>query len=283
VDESGDHQAGSADSWSVSRPGSQIRDSAGRVGQIGPQLYDTISSGYAMARKEDPRISMSIRTALGSATRIVNVGAGSGNYEPRDRGVIAVEPSVAMIAQRPPGAAPCLCGTAEDLPIASASADAAMAVLTLHHWSHLDTGLREMVRVAPLQVIFLFDAAEIGRFWGMEYFPEALALPSEKRAPDVARLRTVLDVFRVEPVPIPIDCTDGFGAAFWGKPEAYLDPAVQAGMSWLAQLRPEDRDRGAARLAADLQSGEWDHRFGHLRRQADYDAGYRLVVAGEPS
>jgi len=158
-----------------------------------------------------------------------------------------------------------------------------MAVLTLHHWNDLDAGLREMVRVAPRQVIFLFDAAEIARFWGMEYFPEALALPSEKRAPDVARLRTVLNVLWVQPVLIPNDCTDGFGAAFWGRPEAYLDPAVQAGMSWLAQLAPAVRHRGAARLSADLQSGRWDDRFGHLRHQASYDAGYRLVIAGDPS
>jgi SAM-dependent methyltransferase len=226
---------------------------------------------------------MSIRAALGSATRVVNVGAGTGNYEPSDRDVIAVEPSIAMIAQRSSGAAPCLCGTAEDLPIGSNSADVVMAVLTLHHWNDLDAGLQEMVRVAPRQIIFLFDAAEIARFWGMEYFPEALALPSEKRAPDVARLRKVLNVLRVQPVPIPIDCTDGFGAAFWGRPEAYLEPTVQAGMSWLAQLLPEDRDRGAARLAADLRSGKWDERFGHLRLQASYDAGYRLVIAGEPS
>jgi SAM-dependent methyltransferase len=214
---------------------------------------------------------------------VVNVGAGTGNYEPGDRDVIAVEPSIAMIAQRPPGAAPAVRGSAENLPIASNSADAAMAVLTLHHWNDLDAGLREMVRVAPRQVIFLFDAAEIARFWGLEYFPEALALASEQRAPDVARLSMVLNVLSVQPVPIPNDCIDGFGAAFWGRPEAYLDPAVQSGMSWLAQLPPEVCGRGAARLGADLRSGKWDDRFGHLRRQAAYDAGYRLLIAGEPS
>jgi len=173
-------------------------------------------------------------------------------------------------------------GTAEALPIASNSADAAMALLTLHHWNDLDAGLREMLRVAPRQVIFLFDAAETGRFWGMQYFPEALALPSEQRAPDVARVGAVLNVVQVQPVPIPIDCTDGFGAAFWGRPEAYLDPQVQAGMSWLAQLTPDALDRGAARLGGDLRSGRWDDRFGDLREQASYDVGYRLVTAGDP-
>jgi len=186
-----------------------------------------------------------------------------------------------MISQRPAQAASVLRGVAEALPIASQSADAVMAVLTLHHWTDLDAGLREMTRVARRQVVFLYSASEIERFWGTEYFPEALALPSEKRAPEAERLATVLDVVGVEAVPIPFDCIDGFGAAFWGRPEAYLDPDVQAGMSWLAQLTPDDLNRGTTRLRSDLDSGRWDDRFGHLRTLAEFDVGYRLVLAGE--
>jgi SAM-dependent methyltransferase len=243
------------------------------------QLYDRISSNYASVRPEDPRIAARIHQALGDATTVVNVGAGTGNYEPHDRRVVAVEPSLAMIVQRTGRGSPVIQGVAEALPIRSDSADVAMAVLTLHHWSDLDAGLREMARVAPRQVIFLFDAAETNGFWGMEYFPEALTLPSERRAPDVDRLRTVLDITDCQPVPIPIDCIDGLGAAYWGRPEAYLDPAVQEGMSWLAQLPPPVRASGTARLAGDLRSGRWDDRFGHLRGAPSHDVGYKLVTA----
>jgi SAM-dependent methyltransferase len=246
---------------------------------IGHHLYDRISTNYAQARREDPRIAAAIREALGDATTVVNVGAGTGNYEPPDRTVVAVEPSLAMIAQRSGRSSRVIQGVAEALPMRSDGADVAMAVLTLHHWSGLDAGLREMARVAPRQVIFLFDAAETNRFWAMEYFPDALALPSEQRAPDVERLRAVLDITECQPVPIPIDCTDGIGAAYWGRPEAYLEPPVQEGMSWLAQLPPPVRASGTARLADDLRSGRWDDRFGHLRNEPVHDVGYKLVSA----
>jgi SAM-dependent methyltransferase len=245
---------------------------------MGYQLYDRISTNYAEARREDPRIAAPIHRALGDATTVVNVGAGTGNYEPRDRKVIAVEPSLAMISQRTGRSSLVVQGVAEALPVRSDSADVAMAVLTLHHWGNLDAGLREMARVAPRQVIFLFDAAETNRFWAMEYFPEALALPSEQRAPDVERLGIVLDITDCQPVPIPIDCTDGIGMAYWGRPEAYLDPAVQQGMSWLAQLPAPVRAVGTARLADDLRSGRWDDRFGHLRSGPAYELGYKLVT-----
>ncbi len=243
-------------------------------------VYDTISVGYATARRADPRVAAQIHAALGDARSVVNVGAGTGNYEPEDRPVIAIEPSARMIAQRADGAAPVLQAVAESLPLASAAADAAMASLTLHHWADVARGLREMKRVAPRQVIFMFDSEQIWRFWAMDYFPEALQLPSEKHAPSLEQIADVLDVTSVQPVSIPSDCTDGFGAAFWGRPEAYLDPSVQAAMSWLALLPPDLRAQGAARLARDLDSGAWDDRFGHLRELTEYDAGYRLVVAG---
>jgi SAM-dependent methyltransferase len=242
-------------------------------------LYEGIGDGYAAARREDARIAARIRAALGPAERVVNVGAGSGNYEPEDRFVVAVEPAAAMIAQRAGRPAPVVQGVAEALPFPSGAFDAALAVLTLHHWSDLERGVAELRRVARRQVVFLFEPARTARFWGTEYFPEALAVPTERQAPGVARLRTLLAVREVAAVPVPIDCTDGFGAAYWGRPEAYLDPQVQAGMSWLALLPEDDLRRGSERLAADLASGAWDRRFGHLRRQAELDAGYRLVVA----
>lgn len=244
------------------------------------RLYDGIGEGYAATRRADPRIAAQVEDALGPARTVANIGAGTGNYEPAGRAVVAVEPALAMIGQRPPGAAPVLRAVAEALPLPDAAVDATLAVLTVHHWADLDRGLAELRRVSARQVVMLFDTAMTNRFWLMEYFAEAKAVPSEIDAPGAERLGAVLDVREVRPVPVPIDCTDGFGAAFWGRPEAMLRPDVQAGMSFLAQLPAGARARGTSRLADDLASGRWDERFGHLRERTELDVGYRLVLAG---
>jgi SAM-dependent methyltransferase len=245
----------------------------------GEARYERIGRGYAAARKEDPRIAAHVRDALGPARSVVNVGAGTGNYEPPDLAVVAVEPSEVMIAQREGRPAPAVRGVAEALPFPDAAFDAALAFLTVHHWSDLAAGVAELQRVARRQVVYLFESSVIGGFWAIEYFPEALDVPTERDAPGVGRLGELLDVREVRPVPVPLDCTDGFGAAFYGRPEAYLDPAVQAGMSWLAVLPEEVRARGTARLAADLESGAWDRRLGHLRSTPELDVGYRILIA----
>jgi SAM-dependent methyltransferase len=246
----------------------------------GAARYERIGRGYAGARREDPRVAAHVRAGLGPAGRVVNVGAGTGNYEPPDLAVVAVEPSEVMIGQRHGRPAPVVRGVAEALPFPDRAFDAALAFLTVHHWSDLARGTSELRRVARRQVVFLFESSVTAGFWAIEYFPEALEVPTERDAPGVDRLRELLDVREVRPVPVPIDCTDGFGAAYWGRPEAYLDPEVQAGMSWLAVLPAEVRARGTARLAADLASGAWDRRLGHLRDLPELDAGYRLVIAG---
>jgi SAM-dependent methyltransferase len=246
----------------------------------GEARYERIGRGYASTRREDPRIAAQVRTALDPARTVVNVGAGTGNYEPPDRLVVAVDPSPRMLAQR--GGRPGLPvqGVAEALPFPDGAFDAALAVLTLHHWSDLSAGLAELRRVARRQVVFLFDYDDADRFWAVDYWPEAVELETEVDAPSVEQLGSLLDVRAVWPVPVPLDCTDGFGAAFYGRPEAYLDPGVQAGMSWLALLPDDVRAAGSARLAADLDSGDWDRRLGHLRALPELDAGYRLVIAG---
>ncbi|MEM9565641.1 MAG: class I SAM-dependent methyltransferase [Actinomycetota bacterium] len=244
------------------------------------QLYQSISTTYDTIRREDERVARRIHDAVGDAERVINVGAGTGNYEPRDRPVVAVEPSSDMIAKRRPGAAPSVQAIAEALPFGSGVFDAAMASLTLHHWRDRQRGLAEMRRVARRQVLFLFDPVETYRFWAIDYWPTALELPSEQDLPSPTDLGEILDVVAVEVVPVPFDCTDGFGAAFWGRPEAYLEPDVQQGMSWLAQLPDEELAAGAARLRADLDSGRWDERNGHLRHLPELDVGYRLVIAG---
>lgn len=246
----------------------------------GAARYERIGRGYADARREDPRVAAHVRAGLGPARRVVNVGAGTGNYEPPDLAVVAVEPSEVMLGQRHGRPAPVVRAVAEALPFPDGAFDAALAFLTVHHWSDLAHGAAELRRVARRQVVFLFESSVTAGFWAIEYFPEALEVPTERDAPGVDRLRELLDVREVRPVPVPIDCTDGFGAAYWGRPEAYLDPDVQTGMSWLAVLPAEVRARGTARLAADLASGAWDRRLGHLRDLPELDAGYRLVIAG---
>lgn len=242
--------------------------------------YDEIGRSYARTRQEDPRVADAIHDALGAGASLVNVGAGSGSYEPDDRHVVAVEPSFAMVRQREGRSPSVVEGVAEALPFPDWSFDAALAVLTLHHWTSPAAGLEELARVARRQVVLYFEPLVTHDFWALEYFPEALDLPTEQDPPGEAMLRARLRVQEIRTVLVPHDCRDGFGAAFWARPEAYLDPEVQAGMSWLALLPPEARAAGSERLRADLESGRWDARHGHLRTQAAYDGGYRLAIAG---
>jgi len=223
-----------------------------------------------------------VHDCLGTARRIVNVGAGTGSYEPPGAAVVAVEPSRQMIAQRRGRSDDVVRAVAGALPFAADSFDAALAILTIHHWDDPGAGLRELRRVARGQVVFFFEPLRTHAFWALEYFPEALDLPQEKAPPGEPLLREHLDVREVVPILVPNDCIDGFGAAFWARPESYLEPEVQAGMSWLALLPAEARERGTARLRWELASGEWDRRHGRLRTQEQFDAGYRIAVAGEP-
>lgn len=242
--------------------------------------YDQIGCSYAQTRREDPRIAEEILDCLGAARRVLNVGAGTGSYEPPACEVIALEPSVQMIRQRGRGAAPTVRGVAEWLPFPDGSFDAALAVLTMHHWSDPVAGIREMQRVADRQVVLYFESLKTHRFWGLEYFPEAVELDTEIDTPGEALLRRLLRVLTVRPVLVPRDCRDGFGTAYWARPEAYLEPEVQAGMSWLALLAEPARQSGTRRLREDLASGEWDRRYGHLRTQPTFDGGYRIAIAG---
>jgi SAM-dependent methyltransferase len=208
---------------------------------------------------------------------VLNVGAGSGAYEPRDRVVTAVEPSAVMRAQRPPGAAPCLDAVAEALPFPDRSFDAAMAVLSDHHWSDRAAGLRELRRVARRVVVFQWDPAFAGAFWlirdHLRGFPPA-------EAASFAGVREVFGAMREVPVPIPHDCRDGFLMAYWRRPQAYLDPVVRANISVFALLPPAEVDRMVESLRADLRSGAWARRNADLLERDELDLGYRVYVAG---
>ena len=239
-------------------------------------LYDRIGTGYSAVRRADPRIAALIDAALGEARTVVNVGAGTGSYEPAGRQVTAIEPSAEMIRQRPAHAAPAVQASAEDLPFPDNSFDAAMAVLTVHHWRDQAKGLAELRRVARGRVVVLtFQPGHPGTWLG-DYLPGLRELDA-KQAPPLGLYRRELGEVTIAPVPIPHDCVDGFLYAFWRRPEAYLDPAIRAGSSSFHVLA--DVEAGLTRLADDLVSGAWVSRYGHLLELEEYDAGYRLVVA----
>jgi SAM-dependent methyltransferase len=242
-------------------------------------LYDSIGVGYAVGRRTEPRIAERIWAALGDAETVLNVGAGIGSYEPPDRSVTAVEPSAVMRAQRPPGAAPCVAAYAEDLPFADGAFDAAMAVLSDHHWRDNRAGLRELRRVARRVVLFQFDNALAGRFWLVrDYLPEFL---DHAAGPTLTQRAALLgDDARLEVVEIPADCVDGFFHAHWRRPEAYLREDVRTVTSVWSQLGPRVEARAVAALARDLADGTWHARNADLLPRAASDQGARLVVAG---
>jgi SAM-dependent methyltransferase len=243
--------------------------------------YDEIGLGYARTRRADPRLAAVIEQGLGDARTVVNVGAGAGSYEPNDRYVIAIEPSDVMAAQRPRELAPALRGRAGALPLRDASVDAAMAVLTVHHWDgEARAGVRELRRVARGPVVIVtFDVEVSSRMWlAAEYLPEVTAtdrrtFPAPEKLAEWLGGRT-----RVAPWPIPRDCSDWTFASFWAHPERVLDERIGGATSGLARLDRAVRDRATRALAVDLADGTWDARHGHLRELESYDAGLRVVI-----
>jgi SAM-dependent methyltransferase len=241
-------------------------------------VYDLIGGRYAAGRCTDPRIAAPILAALGDARTVLNVGAGSGSYEPRGPRVVAVEPSVVMIAQRPRAAAPAVRAVAEALPFPDGAFDAAMGVLTMHHWADRNRGLAEMRRVAGRVVLFMRDSRRRPPWWLDHYFPATARLEAARET-QVAELERVLGPMEVIPVPLPGDCADGFNGAYWRRPREILDPAVWGPMSAVSLIPPEERAAGMSRLRADLESGAWERRWGYLLGLAELDLGYSVAVS----
>lgn len=244
----------------------------------GTPTYDDIGVAYGSTRREDPRLRRGILEALGDVESVVNVGAGLGSYEPRDRPVLAVEPSTRMIRQRPEGAAAAVRAVAECLPLATNCVAASLAVLTVHHWTNHCAGLAELCRVARERVvIFTWDPENCGFWLTRDYFPEFLE-KDRNRFPAIGSLTSHLGEPMVVPVPIPHDCQDGFLGAYWRRPEAYLDATVRAGISRFAL----SQDLSALDLLnRDLESGDWDAKYGDMQGAVEWDLGYRLIV-GKP-
>jgi SAM-dependent methyltransferase len=243
-------------------------------------LYDSIGATDTVTRRTEPRIAERIWAALGDARTVLNVGAGTGSYEPTDRYVLAVEPSALMRSQRRPDAPPCLAGSAENLPFDDQSFDAAMAVASVHHWPDPIAGLREMRRVARRVVVFTHDTTDAGwlhRFWlTRDYLPEVADVVVGR--PSLTDLARAIEA-RVEPVPIPWDCADGFFEAYWRRPEAYLDESVRRGISVFARLGPRVEQRAVQSLGDDLASGRWAQRNRDLVDLDAAELGLRLLIA----
>jgi SAM-dependent methyltransferase len=241
--------------------------------------YERHGRTYARHRRADPRIAARIHAALGDARTVLNVGAGAGSYEPRDRWLLAVEPSATMRAQRPAGSAPVIDARAEALPLDDGAVDAAMACVTVHHWDSLEAGLAELRRVArgPV-VVFTFDLdALVG--WQQEFLREGLVKERPRFRPIAEVAAALGPATRVERMPTPADCTDGFFEAFWNRPEALLDPTVRSAQSMWALLDAGVEERIVQRLAGALASGAWDAEHSHLREMSEFDGSLRLVVS----
>jgi SAM-dependent methyltransferase len=239
--------------------------------------YEAAGGSYATRRRTDPRIAALVHAALGDARTVLNVGAAAGSYEPADRYVVAVEPSASMRAQR---ALPAVDAVAEALPFDADAFDAAMAMITIHQWRDLAAGLRELRRVARGPVVILtFTDDTLSDFWINDYVPE-LVVREGRRMPPISDVAALLGgEVTIAPVPIPLDCVDGFIEAFYGRPEAFLDPAVRAAQSAWGTVDPAYVEAGMARLAGDLASGAWDAKYGALRTQPAYEGSLRLIVA----
>lgn len=236
--------------------------------------YDSIGIDYDQLRKPDPRIAVAIRAALRQAKTVLNVGAGTGSYEPADPQVTALEPSLEMIRQRRPSAAKVVQGSVERLPFQDDSFDASMAILTIHHWPNKKAGLHEMRRVTRNQIVLLtFDPSH--RPWLTDYLPE-LATLDEAQMPALSDYQRWLGAVNVTPVMVPHDCSDGFLYAYWRRPEVYLDARKRSGSSSFWAIR--NAETGLQRLRQDIETGEWERRYAQLLTQEVYDAGYRLVV-----
>jgi SAM-dependent methyltransferase len=237
--------------------------------------YDTVGLNYAELRKPDPRIAAAIQEAIGQAETVLNVGAGTGSYEPVDRLVTAVEPSLEMVRKRSSSAAAAIQASAEHLPFDDDTFDAAMAILTVHHWPDKQAGLYELRRVTRGRIVLLtFDPSH--RPWLTDYLPELASL-DEAQMPAIADYGRWLGPVQITTVPVPHDCSDGFLYAYWRRPFAYLDPRIRSGSSSFWAI--SNVEAGLERLKQDLEAGEWERRYAELLSLDAYDAGYRLVLA----
>lgn len=243
--------------------------------------YDENGKTYAKHRQTDSRIYQYIKDAFGTAKTVLNVGAGSGSYEPDDRYVTAVEPSVSMRAQRlENNKSPAVIGQSDSLPFDDNSFDASMATLTIHHWKDLEKGLKELRRVTRNQIVIMtYDPEALDVFWNVNYFPELVEV-ERSRYPKINRITEMLSGKSViKEIPIPFNCKDGFQEAFYGRPEAFLDKEVRKSQSAWGFLTDEMEEILVNRLRDDLESGKWDEIYSEYRNMPFFHGALRLIVS----
>lgn len=240
-------------------------------------IYDEIGIDYAVMRRTDPKIAKQLYAELEGATRIVNIGAGTGSYEPEDVDLVAVEPSAEMIAQRPIGSYRVEQASADKLPFESNSFSHALTVLSMHHWENRSQAFAEINRVATEKFVAITWDPNADPFWlTRDYFPEIYE--TDKRIfPDLDELNEHFDDVKMRPLLIPSDCQDGFFAAFWKRPSAYLSPQVRQSTSPFSKV--SNLAEGLQKLEADLKSGAWAENNRAILSLSALDVGYRLVSA----
>jgi SAM-dependent methyltransferase len=249
-------------------------------GSAGDANYAVIGTGYRRYRQPEPRIAAFINDALGNARTVLNVGAGAGSYEPADRDITAVEPSASMRAQRPANLPPALDAVAEHLPFADSQFDAAMALFTVHQWPDMRAGLDEVRRVTRGPILILSgDPGALDRFWLNDYAPEVIATEARRYPPIHAITSALGGNTKVLSVPIPLQCTDGFGEAYYGRPEFLLDPGARRACSAWSFVDRAVEDRFVTELRRDLANGAWDSRYGHLRTLPEFAGSLKLIIA----
>lgn len=243
--------------------------------------YDAHGQKYSGQRKTDPRIAAFIHKALADSETVINIGAGSGSYEPEDKYLIAVEPSIIMRTQRiANGKIPAINAKADSLPFDDRSFDAAMAMVTVHHWPDIEKGIAEIRRVTKKRIVIMtFDPYALDDFWNVKYFPQLIEI-ERARYPSITRLQKALSAkTEVIKIPIPLDCVDGFQEAYYGRPEAFLEKEVRMAQSAWGFLSAELEEKYIQNLRNELQSGAWDKKFGHFRTQPNFTGALRLIVA----
>jgi Methyltransferase domain len=246
---------------------------------VNPHRYDRTGQTYLQTRRPDPRIATRIDAALDGMASVVNIGAGTGSYEPA-RTVLAVEPSRVMIDQLTNGLPPAVQARAEQLPVATKSVDAALAVLTVHHWTDLPRGISDAgPRRPPPHSHSHLGPPGVPKFWLLNEYLPAAEVTDRRLSVPMDELTQLLPRHTVETIPVPHDCVDGFGGAYWRRPHAYLDQAVRAGMSMLALTAHEDVEAGLDRLGVDIGSGAWSRRHRDIEELDELDLGYRLLTA----
>jgi SAM-dependent methyltransferase len=240
-------------------------------------IYDEIGINYSVTRCTDPEIAKQLYSELDAAIRIVNIGAGTGSYEPENMQLVAVEPSAEMISQRKTGSYPVEKAFAEKLPFENSSFSHAMTVLSMHHWENRPLAFSEINRVATEKFVAITWDPESEPFWlTRDYFPEIYEM--DKRIfPGLEELNDHFDEVQVNPLKIPGDCKDGLFAAFWKRPEAYLSSRVRQSTSPFSKVK--NLSEGLHRLEEDLASGLWAKNNHAILDSSSLDVGYRVISA----